>query len=57
MENQTKESSFIADQKSRFVWTSGSDVQLTWRKHGWLPPSEYREDFLFPKNRNKSNDS
>jgi hypothetical protein len=23
-----------------FKWTSGADVQTTWRKHGWAPPSE-----------------
>ena len=23
-----------------FVWTSGADVQKTWRKAGWTPPSE-----------------
>jgi hypothetical protein len=23
-----------------FKWTSGSDVQATWRKYGWTPPSE-----------------
>lgn len=25
-----------------FVWTSGADVQKTWRKYGWVPPSELR---------------
>lgn len=23
-----------------FKWTSGADVQSTWRKHGWVPPSD-----------------
>jgi len=23
-----------------FKWSSGSDVQAVWRKHGWVPPSE-----------------
>ena len=23
----------------RFKWTSGSDVQATWRRFGWTPPS------------------
>ena len=23
-----------------FKWTSGADVQATWRKYGWTPPSE-----------------
>ena len=22
-----------------YKWTSGADVQATWRKYGWLPPS------------------
>ena len=29
-----------------FTWSSGSDVILTWRKHGWKPPTEYRNDYL-----------
>lgn len=24
-----------------FKWTSGADVQATWRKHGWVPPSDH----------------
>jgi hypothetical protein len=23
-----------------FKWSSGSDVQATWRKYGWVAPSE-----------------
>jgi len=23
-----------------FKWSSGSDVQAIWKKHGWTPPSE-----------------
>lgn len=23
-----------------YKWTSGADVQATWRRHGWVPPSE-----------------
>ena len=26
-----------------YKWTSGADVQATWRKHGWVPPSEGKE--------------
>lgn len=26
----------------RFVWTAGADVQATWRRFGWVPPSELK---------------
>jgi hypothetical protein len=26
----------------RFVWTPGADVQATWRRFGWVPPSELK---------------
>jgi hypothetical protein len=25
-----------------FKWTRGANVQATWRKYGWAPPSERR---------------
>jgi hypothetical protein len=34
-----------------FKWVAGADVQKVWRKQGWVPPTEYREDYLFKKNR------
>lgn len=30
-----------------FVWTSGADVQKTWRKYGWVPPSEMKPPVVF----------
>jgi hypothetical protein len=44
-------SSMAIDTNSTFVYTGGADVQKIWRKHGWTPPSEYRNDYLFKKNR------
>lgn len=37
------------DVDSKFVYQGGADVQKTWRKYGWLPPSEYRTDYEFGK--------
>lgn len=31
---------------SRFKWTNGADVQATWRRFGWMPPSEKRTSFF-----------
>jgi hypothetical protein len=36
---------------SKFVYTNGSDVMKTFKRYGFVPPSEYREDYLFKKNR------
>lgn len=44
------------DKDSKFVYQSGADVQKTWRKYGWIPPSEYREDYEFGKNRGLANE-
>ena len=38
-----------------FRWTAGADVQKVWRKYGWTPPTEYRDDFLFKLNREANN--
>ena len=32
---------YIGVNDPRFTWSSGSDVQATWRKYGWTPPSEH----------------
>lgn len=38
-----------------FVFKKGANVQQTWRKHGWAPPTEYRNDYDFKKNREEVN--
>lgn len=30
---------FVPVGHPEFVWRSGADVQATWRKYGWVPPS------------------
>lgn len=27
----------------KFVWSPLADVQRTWRKYGWVPPSELKQ--------------
>jgi len=44
----------ILDKNSRFVYTGGSDVLKTFKKYGFVPPSEYRDDYLFKLNRETS---
>jgi hypothetical protein len=39
------------EKNSRFVYKSGADVLNTWKKTGWIPPTEYRTDFEFGKKR------
>lgn len=33
------------------VWTHGADVMATWKRHGFIPPTEYRNDYRFKINR------
>lgn len=47
--------STLAARNSTFKFTAGSDVQAVWRKYGWVPPSEYRDDYLFKYNREARN--
>lgn len=43
--------SYLCEPKSTFKYTPGGNVQAVWRKYGWTPPSEYRDDYLFKQNR------
>ena len=49
-----KPAPMATDTNSTFVYQSGADVQKTWRKYGWTPPTEYRTDFEFGKHRDKN---
>ena len=39
------------DTNSKFVYTGGSDVLKTFKRYGFVPPTEYRDDYLFKINR------
>lgn len=41
----------LMDLNSTFKYTAGGNCQAIWRKYGWTPPSEYRNDYLFKQNR------
>ena len=43
------------DRDSRFIYASGSNVMSTWKKYGFIPPTEYRDDYMFGKNREEAN--
>lgn len=47
----SKPAPMAIDTNSTFVYQTGADVQKTWRKYGWVPPTEYRSDYEFDKNR------
>lgn len=32
----------ISASDPKFVWTNGADVQATWKRHGWTPPSLFK---------------
>jgi hypothetical protein len=46
-----KKPSMATDTNSKFVYASGSDVMKTFKRFGFVPPSEYRDDYLFKINR------
>jgi hypothetical protein len=38
----------------REKWASGSDVLTTWKRFGFIPPTEVRNDYQFKTNREGS---
>jgi len=46
--------SMAVERNSKFVWTRGADVMKTFKRNGFVPPTEYRDDFLFKINRERS---
>ena len=34
-----------------FKWSAGANVAAVWRRYGWVPPTEIRDDYLFKQNR------
>ena len=46
--------SMAVERNSKFVWTRGADVMKTFKRYGFVPPTEYRDDFLFKVNREMS---
>jgi hypothetical protein len=46
----------MLEKNSIFVYTKGSDVMKTFKRHGFIPPTEYRNDYLFKKNREMTNE-
>lgn len=57
VEDTVKQSkpAMATDKNSKFVWTRGADVMKTFKRHGFIPPSEYRNDYLFKVNREIKN--
>jgi hypothetical protein len=56
---EERKQAMATDTNSKFVYTGGADVLKTFKKFGFVPPTEYREDYLFKFNRDanrKEND-
>jgi hypothetical protein len=44
---QTRVEPSLRTTDPRFKPTRGADVQATWRRFGWVPPSEYKPTPVF----------
>jgi hypothetical protein len=53
---QPKRPPMMIERGSRFVYTKGSDVMKIFKRYGFVPPTEYRNDYLFKKNREMNNE-
>ena len=53
-EDKPKRPPLMMEKNSKFVYKRGADVQAVWRNYGWTPPTEYRDDYLFKKNREEN---
>ena len=53
---EPKKPSFAVERGSKFVYSKGSDVMKTFKRNGFVPPSEVRNDYLFKKNREMNNE-
>jgi hypothetical protein len=51
-----KKKPMMLDKNSKFVYTKGADVMKIFKRFGFVPPTEYRDDFLFKKNRENLNE-
>jgi hypothetical protein len=47
MSNAKRTDPWIPAGHPDFKWTSGADVQATWRKYGWVPPTELKPAPMF----------
>jgi hypothetical protein len=41
------------DLHSKFIYQSGADCMKIWKRYNFVPPTEYRTDYEFGKNREK----
>ena len=53
---QPKRPPLMIEKGSKFVYTKGADVLKTFKRFGFIPPTEVRNDFLFKKNREMNNE-
>lgn len=51
-----KKAPLMLEKNSKFVYTKGADVLKTFKRYGFVPPTEVRNDFLFKKNREMNNE-